>query len=384
MLVKNKLFILVLVSFCFAFLWIAAEDQKKKDNQTEAPEAKKDIPLDSRVTAGNRFVEEFDDFPTTLANTKSDIWIYIPTDYDPTKKHPLFLWLGEAKGHHQDRRNLVDGKKFICVSFPLYRKTGPVAEGVSAETVKRIHLSEDDWELIWPIYKKMIAKVEELVPNIDPNIRFVGGFSNGAHCMAILLNNTSGEFHNYFNAYFFVEGGFPYRLKDDKKYSKKNCMLFLYGEQSMKSNMSIMAKQAAKFGVDTEEIEMKGIGHAFPADYMPKVTEWINRKVVFGYLPDKLEGVKKLIKQSKYADALNQLDGLKSEVKGYDAQTKQIEEVELPLEEKAGKEVKGVLKEASSKGTTKKYKTDPLEKFIKKWPKTKAAAEAQKALDELK
>jgi predicted esterase len=383
MAIKNKVFLFVLVPLCVSFFWIAAEEQNKKDTKAAEPEVKKDKPLDSRITAGNRFQVEFDEFPKTLVDTKSDIWIYIPTDYDPAKKHPLFLWLGEAKGHHQDRRNLVDGKNFICVSFPLYRKTGPVAEGVSAETVKRIHLSEDDAELIWPIYKKMIAKVEELVPNIDPNIRLVGGFSNGAHCMTILLNGSNGEFHNYFNAYFFVEGGFPYKLKENKKYSNKNCMLAMYGEKSAKNNMMIMAKQAAKFGVDVEEVEMKEIGHAFPKDYMPKVTDWINRKVIFGYLTEKLEGVKKLIKQSKNAEALNQLDLLKTEVQGHEVQTKQVEEVSLPLEEKAGKEVKGVLKEAASKGTTKKYKIDLLEKFIKKWPKTKAAAEAQKALEEL-
>ncbi len=371
MLTKHKTLGLLLLSFLTLFLWVAAD---------ESGDTPKNNILDPRVKPGNRFKIEFDEFPTTLANLKSSLTIYIPTDYTSEKKFPLFLWLSQAKGHQRDRSPLVEGKGCVVITFPLYRKTGPVAEDVSAETVSRICLSEDDAELIWPIYKKMLAKVESIVPNIDPDNRLAGGFSNGAHCISILLNRTNQEFQDYFNSYFLVEGGLPYVLREKKKYPGKRYMLLMYGEMSQKRSMPGLAQQSVKCGIDVEEIEMPGVGHDFPDKYMPRVTDWIYRKVLFGYFPDKLAPIKKLVKRRKYTDALNQLNEMKTEVAGYEIPLKMIDEVWSPLEEKAAKELKMKLRKKVPPAGIEKYKK-LLDKFIKRWPKTKAAAKAQEAID---
>ena len=45
----------------------------------------------------------------------------------------------------------------------------------------------EDGRYMWPSFKSMLEKLEEVVPNIDPVHRILGGFSNGAHATAALM-----------------------------------------------------------------------------------------------------------------------------------------------------------------------------------------------------
>ena len=46
---------------------------------------------------------------------------------------------------------------------------------------------------MWSLYKTMLAKLDQTVPNIDPAHRVLGGFSNGAHTTAGLIDQSDGE-----------------------------------------------------------------------------------------------------------------------------------------------------------------------------------------------
>ena len=98
-------------------------------------------------------------------------------------------------------RSLCEGKDFICVGVPLFKATDPKAPG--GDFIMR----NPDAKYMWPFFRTMLAKLDELVPNIDPAHRVLGGFSNGAHATPGLIDESDGEIARRFSAFFFVEGG---------------------------------------------------------------------------------------------------------------------------------------------------------------------------------
>jgi hypothetical protein len=53
----------------------------------------------------------------------------------------------------------------------------------------------------------MLARLDEVVPNIDPEHQVLGGFSNGATATQGLIDQSDGEAAGRFSAFFFVGGG---------------------------------------------------------------------------------------------------------------------------------------------------------------------------------
>src|SRR5437763_1224228 len=53
----------------------------------------------------------------------------------------------------------------------------------------------------------MLGRLDALVPNLDPAHQVLGGFSNGAHATAALLDESDGAIARRFSAFFFGEGG---------------------------------------------------------------------------------------------------------------------------------------------------------------------------------
>ncbi len=216
---------------------------------------------DARVKPGAIIEVPFPDLPETLARQPSKMLISIPQDYDPKKKAPLCLWLNGSEGSPGiDRRGPGD-KRFVVVSFPLYKIGVPRDKGGAEHA-----LDQADATKIWPIYKVMLAELEKMVPNIHPELRYAAGYSNGAHCISILINHTK-EFTDYFRDFDLLEGGV---YLNDFKNIKGRAMQIIYGDQSQQKNRLLrLADQVKSAGLEMDLVKVEGTGHQLDGDYVP-------------------------------------------------------------------------------------------------------------------
>ena len=127
---------------------------------------------------------------------KAQMTVFLPTNYDPARKHPLLIFLnggdGGIGGNPGVARALCAERDFICVNMPLFKAADYVTPAPGA-TGDRYIMRATDARTMWPFFRTMLAKLEEAVPNIDPAHRVLGGFSNGAHAAAGLIDESDGE-----------------------------------------------------------------------------------------------------------------------------------------------------------------------------------------------
>ena len=132
--------------------------------------------------------------------------VLLPRNYDPSRKHPLLVYLNGGDGGNGDSLGVARGisgqQDFVCVNMPLFKADKPWTPDFGYIMI------EADGKYMWPFFKTMLDKVESLVPNIDPAHRVLGGFSNEAvHATAALIDGSDGEVSRLFSAFLFVEGG---------------------------------------------------------------------------------------------------------------------------------------------------------------------------------
>jgi predicted peptidase len=197
--------------------------------------------------------------------------IALPKNYDPTRKHPLLVFLqggdGSAARQANVARAVTEEQDFVCVSLPYFRKTMEKPD---------IKLLDEDFKFEWPLYKTMLARLDQLVPNIDPQKRVIGGFSNGGHTTAGMIDNIGDEFTGYFSAYLFVEGGSKLRHFDR---IKGKPLLILYGGARGRDWDGIVGQPAREAGVQVTMHKMENVGHDFPAKEYPVVRQWLRELV---------------------------------------------------------------------------------------------------------
>jgi predicted peptidase len=167
------------------------------------------------LVPGAKFTVKFPELPPTLF----DLWnrqtiapamtVFLPRNYDPQRKHPLLIflngWDGGDAANPSVARALSEEQDFVCVVLPLWKES--IDPAAPANTPPVIIIRDVDGKFAWPCYKTMLARLDELVRNIDPARRVIGGFSNGAHMTGELIDQSEGEAAQYFSAFFTVEGG---------------------------------------------------------------------------------------------------------------------------------------------------------------------------------
>jgi len=238
-----------------------------------------------QLTPGNQFSIEFPDMPRTFLDlvnhngVKPTMTVFLPHNYDASRQFPILIFLGgEAGGHGTNpavARKLSQEQDFICVDLPLFKAIDPSAAiGAPAQSPKvDLKMGDADYKLTWSLYKTMLAKLAQVVPNVDPVHGIIGGFSNGGHTVAGLIDQSDGEVTQRFSAFFLVEGGG--RLKRYDLLNGKPVLL-VYGEKSSREQRMqqfVSALQAA--GAKPTLQKMSNIGHAFPESEYPGVRAWL-------------------------------------------------------------------------------------------------------------
>lgn len=176
----------------------------------EEPAAKE---ADAGIKAGSTLTIQFPDMPPTFYSlsqkkeAKAQMTVCLPTNYNLERKFPLLILLsggdGGAGTNPGVARSLCEGKDFICVGMPLFKAPG--SEGAAPDlSGAGFIMQADDGKYMWPLFKAMLDKLEEVAPNIDPAHRVLGGFSNGAHAAAGLIDGSDGEVARRFSAFLFV------------------------------------------------------------------------------------------------------------------------------------------------------------------------------------
>jgi len=201
------------------------------------------------------------EFPVTMAS------VYLPVDFNAAKKYPLILWIDGGTGGAGDLAKYgpekFGNKEFIIVNLPLFKDSLESLKSDSSNYWNRLFITDHDSKANWSAYKPMLDRVLTTVPNVDHRNTFMGGFSNGGHVTATILNNYGKELKHYFTNFFFVEGGVG--LKESKTLNKTP-ILFLKGGKGKdwtKPGWEAAQKSKAKITVKY----MENVGHDFPKEF---------------------------------------------------------------------------------------------------------------------
>jgi predicted esterase len=232
------------------------------------------------LSPGSCFTVNFPQLPSTLAESMDPkgippmMSVFLPRNYDPQRQYPLFINLNPAAGGRGTgpavARKITQEQDFVCVDVPLFKAR--VDPPTATNWGERMSIGDEDGKFAWAQYKIMLAKLTELVPNLDPTQGVLGGFSNGGHMTAALIDQSDGEVTSRFSAFFFVEGGGRMKRYD---LLKGKPMLMMYGNAKSSGRIQEISDAATARGATVTVHEMPGVGHAFPEVQYPAVQEWL-------------------------------------------------------------------------------------------------------------
>src|SRR5512140_417910 len=237
--------------------------------------------LAPRLVPGTTLTNIFPDMPQTFfamqqkKNVPAQMTVYLPSNYDPAKKWPLLIWLNGGDGGDGTTlgvaRGVTQGRDFICVSVPLFKASLAPVSGPKGPRPGFV-MNASDGKVMWPHFRTMLERLEKLVPNIDLAHRVLGGFSNGAHATAALIDSSDGELTRIFSAFVVVEGAGKLEHYERLK-AKPFLMLSSNAKSKPRAEQIVEAAKAA--GARTTFL-FEDVGkHDFPASAYPAVTRWL-------------------------------------------------------------------------------------------------------------
>lgn len=211
---------------------------------------------------------------------ESSLSISFPENYNTTDRFPLFIWLGGGSGGAGDNvewaRSITQNRDFVCVNLPLYKQSLAPLAADQSNAWSRIIIQQEDSDFIWRQYQVLFRNLFRLVPNLDREHIFLGGFSNGANTIAVLLNNTDINLFPYINHFILVEGG-----NSLSSFSRVNGspLLIIEGDQRMPRFFEIPVAAMQDEHPTVEYILMEETGHEFPERYQEQLRQWMLAQV---------------------------------------------------------------------------------------------------------
>jgi len=226
--------------------------------------------LDERIKPGATVKLDFPNLTPDRKGHPAALNMRIPDKYDPAKPVPIIVFLSGGDGSNSagSCAALVDQTEFLMIGLPYPKGANNPAQSNMV----------GEFDDIWDYHKTMLDEIRKLVPNIDPKLRIVAGFSNGGHAIDGMMSEK--EFKEFFNAYVLIDGGV-----NAGRYSgmSGNFAYVAWGSKSPNAgNSEKVAKSAKRGRMTTESHAMEDVGHAFPAEEKVLVKKWIVEKVVPG------------------------------------------------------------------------------------------------------
>lgn len=246
--------------------------------------ARAEEPAAIRLTPGGSFTLEFPELPPTLHAMSSGteavpcLTVRLPVDYSAEGSFPLFVWLGGGNGGTGAGPGLgpaiMGDRHFIAVGMPLFQESfdpeGP-ARGLLITT-------EEDAATIAHAYTTMLRRVQEVIPNIARGHNVLGGFSNGAHSIAAIVDVDDPYLLPLFDHYILAEGGLT--LTCGANLAGKD-VLVMYGASTEGRHDRVIAALEAVHerlfagGANASKFAMADTGHALPREFYPEIAAWV-------------------------------------------------------------------------------------------------------------
>lgn len=214
--------------------------------------------------------------------------IRLPDNYRPRKKFPLFIHLSGGSG--ADRGDLSHAletagpRDWIVGSLPLFKQCLD-----REEIYKGLLIGAEDFPLLSRAYGTMLSRLFRVVPNIDFTRSTIGGSSNGAHALAVLITGQDPVILKAFRNYYFGEGGFLQLADLHKRALRRHRFLMLVGARGRREDrvrnlldayliQSRMIRALARLnGLEFRLIVRPDMGHDFDARCRAAVRRWARR-----------------------------------------------------------------------------------------------------------
>jgi hypothetical protein len=235
--------------------------------------------------AGTHLEIELPELPPTLmarATGVADVprvSIFFPRNYTMTRTFPLLIFLKGSTGGNgrglEDPRRITRERDFICMTAPLFKNRLEPLNKKQSNYWMRLALVEDDSDVLWSAYRHLLPRVFNTVTNIDRRRVFFGGFSNGGHATAILLNRSGLELTNYADKFYFIEGGNSWT--NAAALRGQGCAIVLQGGQQNRDWLMPMFTRAHLAGMPIEFVRMSDVGHGLGREGRHALRDWLYR-----------------------------------------------------------------------------------------------------------
>lgn len=228
---------------------------------------------------------EFPQLSKTLAGDTPRVTLRLPDNYSSSKTYPLLIFLSGGKGGNGNKidkpKDIIGSDDYIIGNFPLFGQAN------SSEPFDGVLVGFDNYPELTKAFTVFMTQINQTIPNINTKKNVIGGFSNGAHTLAIMLSALDANFLDNFKYIFFVDGGEDWSWAGLARTSKlkNHHFLLIYGG-GKKSKAEWWRKHtlnraesyrefAAKWNIDLQVEIIKGFNHDFPKEYYPIIRHWL-------------------------------------------------------------------------------------------------------------
>jgi hypothetical protein len=246
---------------------------------------------EATLTPGQVLHLTFPDLPKTLRAVNdpamtgpTSISVRVPDNYTKDRHFPLCVFLHGGQGSTGSEVNLpmeIVGKDdYLLATFPLFKK-----EINRDEQWGGVGIDWLDYPTLSGAYKAFMDRIRETVPNLDPGRSVLGGYSNGAHALGVLLSALDPTTLKSFRRFFFIDGGTDWTGYARYKSLGDHDILFVTGagvaaspewyRPAMLSRVAYFKEIAQRFNVSRWQfVTAEGATHGDLALFFPHVKRW--------------------------------------------------------------------------------------------------------------